>query len=68
MKKIISVVLLLMLVLFIFGCSKQAQEKQESNGEQTEISQGVNEVAQESQDLSSDSVDNLDSDLDSIAW
>lgn len=63
MKKLISVMLILMLVFFIVGCSAE-----KTNDEQSQAAKEISDAKQDSSDLSSGEIDNLDNDLENFDW
>lgn len=75
MRKLMAMVFILVLVLFIAGCAKlkitdmpqNGQEDQAGVGE-TEVSDDIAAAGQDSSDLSSETAENLDKDLEDFDW
>ena len=67
-KKLLAIALLAFVIaLFLASCSKKevetADKSENQQTGQTEISQGISEAEQESDDLNSETIDGLENDL-----
>jgi len=72
MRKLLAFALILMIVSIVAGCSrfqKQAEEQPEVLEEgQADVSEGISAADEDSADLSSETAENLDEDLEDFAW
>lgn len=74
MRKIFSIIMSIMLVLFILGCAKQAEEPSEQVAPSTvaaetpadEIASGITDITSADEDFDSSGLDGLDSVLGDI--
>lgn len=63
MKKFVSVMLILVVIFFIVGCSTE-----KTNDEQGSAIKEISDAKQDSSDLSSGELDNLDKDMEDFNW
>ncbi len=71
MKKLLAFALILMIILFAAGCSNFKNEAEEPSAvleEETEVSEDIDTAGEDSADLSSETAENLDKDLEDFAW
>ncbi|MFC1801400.1 sporulation protein YjcZ [Nanoarchaeota archaeon] len=68
-KKTIALILVLMIVLVIVGCTGvQKTPTQSDQTAEEDVAEDVNEVDSLSEDLDTSELDELDQDLDDISW
>ena len=69
MQKLFAIAIILVIVLFAAGCSKlKITDMPLKEQEETGVTEDINAADEDSTDLSSETAENLDEDLEDFAW